>query len=80
MQNTLTIEDTDDLLFAPGVSDEEFNDEAKFLPAVKLYELEKISSGQAALLAGKSRVDFLLSLSRLSVRWEIYGKTISKQI
>lgn len=67
MQNTLTIEYTDDLLFTLGVSDKEFSEEAKFLLAAKLYELGKISSGQAARLAGKNRVEFLLSLSRLGV-------------
>lgn len=67
MQNTLTIEYTDDLLFALGVSDKEFSEEAKFLLAAKLYELDKISSGQAARLSGKSRVEFLYSLSQLGV-------------
>lgn len=67
MQNTLTIEYADDLLFALGVSDKEFSEEAKFLLAAKLYELGKISSGQAAHLAQKSRVEFLFSLSRLGV-------------
>lgn len=67
MQNTLTIEYTDDLLFTLGVSDKEFSREAKFLLAAKLYELGKISSGQAARLAEKSRVEFLLSLSLLGV-------------
>lgn len=67
MQNTLTIEYADDLLFTLGVSDKEFSEEAKFLLAAKLYELGKISSGQAALLSGKSRVEFLYSLSRVGV-------------
>ncbi len=67
MQNTLTIEYTDDLLFALGVSDKEFSEEAKLLLAAKLYEMGRISSGQAARLAGKSRVEFLFSLSRLGV-------------
>jgi len=67
MHNTLTIEYTDDLLFTLGVSDKEFSDEAKFLLAAKLYEIGKISSGQAAKLAGKSRVEFLFSLSRIGV-------------
>ena len=67
MQNTLTIEYANDLLFTLGISDKEFSQEAKFLLAAKLYELGKISSGQAARLAGKSRVEFLFSLSRLSV-------------
>ncbi len=67
MQNTLTIEYADDLLFTLGVSDKEFSEEAKFLLAAKLYELGRISSGQAARLSGKSRVEFLFSLSRLGV-------------
>jgi predicted HTH domain antitoxin len=67
MQNTLTIEYADDLLIALGVSDKEFSREAKFLLAAKLYELGKISSGQAANLAGKTRVEFLFSLSQLGV-------------
>lgn len=67
MQNTLTIEYTDELLFTLGVSNEQFSEEAKLLLAAKLYEMGKISSGQAAKLAGKSRVEFLFSLSRLNV-------------
>ena len=67
MQNTLTIEYADELLFALGVSDREFSEEAKLLLAAKLYEMGRISSGQAARLAGKSRVEFLFSLSRLGV-------------
>ena len=67
MQNTLTIEYTDELLFTLGVSNEQFSEEAKLLLAAKLYEMGKISSGQAARLAGKSRVEFLFSLARLNV-------------
>ena len=67
MSNTLTIEYADDLLFSLGVSEKEFSEEAKLLIAAKLYEMGKLSSGQAAKLAGKSRVEFLFSLSRLNV-------------
>ena len=67
MQNILTIEYADDLLFALGVSDKEFSEEAKLILAAKLYEMGKLSSGQAARLAGKTRVEFLFSLSRLGV-------------
>ena len=67
MQNTLTIEYTDELLFTLGVSNREFSEEAKLLLAAKLYEMGRISSGQAARLAGMSRVEFLFSLSRLGV-------------
>lgn len=67
MQNTLTIEYSDDLLFAMGLSNQEFSEEARFLLAAKLYELGRISSGQAAHLAHKSRVEFLFSLSQLGI-------------
>lgn len=67
MQNTLTIEYANDLLFTLGVSDKEFSEQAKFLLAVKLYELGKISSGQAAKLSNMDRVEFLFSLSKLGV-------------
>ena len=67
MSNTLTIEYADDLLFSLGVSEKEFTEEAKLLIAAKLYEMGKLSSGQAANLAGKSRVEFLFSLSRLNI-------------
>lgn len=67
MSNTLTIEYADDLLFSLGISEKEFSEEAKLLIAAKLYEMGKLSSGQAAKLAGKSRVEFLFSLSRLNV-------------
>jgi predicted HTH domain antitoxin len=65
MQNTLTIEYDDAILFNLGVAPEQFSAEAKFLLAAKLYELGRLSSGQAAKLAGKGRVDFLLSLSQI---------------
>lgn len=67
MQNILTIEYTDELLFALGVSDREFSEEARFLLAAKLYEMGRISSGQAARVVQMSRVEFLFSLSRLGV-------------
>ena len=67
MSNTLTIEYADDLLFSLGVSEKEFTEEAKLLIAAKLYEMGKLSSGQAANLAGKSRVEFLFLLSRVGV-------------
>jgi predicted HTH domain antitoxin len=67
MANTLTIEYADELLFTLGVSGREFSAEAKLLLAAKLYELGRISSGQAARLAGLNRVEFLFSLGRLNV-------------
>lgn len=67
MQNTLTIEYADDLLFTLGISDKEFSEQAKFLLAAKLYETGRISSGQAAKLSNMERVDFLFLISKIGV-------------
>ena len=44
-----------------------FDEEARFLLAAKLYEVGRLSSGLAANLCGKGRVDFLLALPRIGV-------------
>jgi len=67
MSYRLTIEYGDDVLLSLGLSPEEFSAEAKLVLAAKLYDLGKLTSGQAARLCGKGRVDFLMSLSRLGV-------------
>jgi len=67
MDYELTIQYGDDVLFSTGLSRNEFDQEAAFLLAAKLYELGRLSSGQAAKLCGKGRVDFLLSLPRAGV-------------
>jgi len=67
MGHTLTIDYGDDVLFSMGLTRDEFVEEARFLLASKLYELGRLSSGQAARLCGKGRVDFLLSLPRVGV-------------
>ncbi len=63
----LTIPYGDDVLFSMGLSRDEFDEEATFLLAGKLYELGRLSSGQAAKLCGKSRVGFLMSLPRIGI-------------
>ena len=45
----------------------QFEKEAKIAMAVKLFELKKLSSGMAALLADMDRVNFLLLLHRYGV-------------
>ena len=67
MTHTLTIEYNDDLLFSLGVSSEQFSEQAKLLLAAKLYELGRLSSGEAARLAGKSRIEFLFALNNLGL-------------
>lgn len=65
MTHTLTIEYQDDLLFRLGINHEQFSAEARLLLAAKLYELGRLSSGEAARLAGKSRVEFLFALGQV---------------
>ncbi len=45
----------------------EFEREARLAMAAKLFETGRLSSGQAAELAGLGRVEFLLGLRRLGV-------------
>jgi len=44
---------------------QEFEHEAKLAMAAKLFEMKRLSSGQAAELIGMGRVEFLLALHRL---------------
>jgi predicted HTH domain antitoxin len=46
---------------------EQFEQEAKWAMAVKLFELKRLSSGVAAQLLGIDRVFFLLNLHRYGV-------------
>lgn len=63
----LTIPYSEDLLLSLKESPEEFEAEARLLLAVKLYELDRISTGRAAELAGMSRVEFMFALDRFGL-------------
>jgi predicted HTH domain antitoxin len=63
----LTIPYSEDLLLSMKRSPQEFESEARLLLAVKLYELDRISTGAAAQLAGLSRVAFMFELSRFGL-------------
>ncbi|MDQ3686650.1 MAG: UPF0175 family protein [Acidobacteriota bacterium] len=67
MSHTLTIEYGDDVLLNLSVSPEQFAAEAKFLLAAKLYELGRLSAGQAAKFAGRERVEFLFALRNINL-------------
>jgi predicted HTH domain antitoxin len=67
MARQLTIEYEEDILLGLGLSPDQFSDEARMLLAAKLYELGRLTSGQAARLCGKTRVGFLLSLERYGI-------------
>ena len=47
------------------MSEQEFAQEIRFLAAVKLFELGRLSAGKAAELAGLDRLAFLASLQRV---------------
>jgi len=66
-ENVLHIPYSEDLLLSLKESREQFEQNARFFLAVKLYELGKISSGKAAKLAGLGRVQFLLKLGQYQV-------------
>ena len=67
MKRTLTIDYSDEILLALGCSPEQFNEEAKLLVAVKLYELGRLSSGAAAKLADIPKSLFLIKLADYGV-------------
>ena len=55
------------LLVASGRSAEETEREFRLVLAAKLYELGRLSLGQAAELAGRSKADFMFELAPLGV-------------
>jgi predicted HTH domain antitoxin len=57
----------DDLKDAVHLSPDEMSALILLMAAMKLYELGKLSSGRAALLAGRSRVEFLEECSRYGI-------------
>jgi predicted HTH domain antitoxin len=62
--NQLTIPYPEDLLWALQQEPAEFEESARLLLAVKLYETGKLSTGLAAQLAGVPRSAFLFLLSQ----------------
>ena len=67
MKRTLTIEYSDEVLLALGVSPKQFGEEIAFLSALKLYELGRLSAGAAARLAGIPKPLFLAKLAEYGV-------------
>ena len=65
--NTLIIELPADALAMPGASPESLASEAKFMLALKLFEVGRLSSGKAGSLCGMGRVEFLLAAGRAGV-------------
>lgn len=67
MSLQLQIDYPETLPDALAQSRQQFEEEAKWAMAVKLFELKRISSGTAALLVGVDRVSFLLKLKDYGV-------------
>ena len=71
--SVLAIQYDDSLLTALNESQSDFENEARKAMALKLFELGRLTSGQAAQMAGMTRVDFLLESPRYgspSVIWD----------
>jgi predicted HTH domain antitoxin len=69
----LSIQYPESVLATYNLSEEAFEKEAKIALAVKLFELGRLTSGQAADLAGIPRVEFLLNCHEFgsaSVQWD----------
>ena len=63
----LTVNYPENFPDAVGKTREQFEQEAKWAMAVKLYELKCLSSGMAGSLIGVDRVTFLLKLNDYGV-------------
>ena len=64
MTNKLVIEYPETIPDTLKLTQEQFEQDAKWAIAVKLFEMKRISSGVAAQLVGTDRVSFLLNLYR----------------
>jgi len=73
MTKTIVVEYPDTIPAAANLTAEAFEGEARRAMAVKLYELGRLTSGQAAQLIGIGRVEFLLTCMQMgvpSVEWD----------
>lgn len=65
--NVLSIPYSDDLLVATGKSKEELEQELRFLLAVKMFELGRLSLGKAAELYGMQKMNFMGEMGRMGI-------------
>lgn len=65
--NVLSIPYSDDLLVATGKSKEALEQELRFLLAVKLFELGRLSLGKASELCGMQKLNFMDEIGRMGI-------------
>lgn len=70
--NTLQISYPESLPALANQSKEEFEQDARLVLAYELYEMGRLTSGQAASLGGVSRAQFLLQSTRFGVAGVIW--------
>ena len=63
----LSIPYSEDLLIATGKSKEALEQELRFLLAVKLFELRRLSLGKAAELCGMRKLNFMDEMGRMGI-------------
>lgn len=63
----LCIPYSEDLLVATGKSKEAFEQELRFLLAVKMFELSRLSLGKAAQLCGMPKLNFMDEMGRMGI-------------
>ncbi|MCK5232579.1 MAG: UPF0175 family protein [Desulfobulbaceae bacterium] len=65
--NVLSIPYSEDLLVATGKSKEALEQELRFLLAVKMFELRRLSLGKAAQLCGMQKLNFMDEMGRMGI-------------
>lgn len=65
--HTLSLEYPDDLLITSGKSPQALETELRFLLAVKLFEIRRLSLGKAATFCNMNKPQFMYELGRLQV-------------
>ena len=65
--HVLSIPYSDDLLVSTGKSKEALEQELRFLLAVKLFELRRVSLGKAAQLCGMPKLNFMNEIGRMDI-------------
>jgi predicted HTH domain antitoxin len=81
MTKTANIEYSDDLAAALELDDDQLPREIGFMAAAKLYELGRVTAGQAAELARLPRLEFLQRLAEAGVAAvNLYGSEVDAEI